>query len=74
MAHNDAYHLLFKTIIIGDSGVGKSCVVTRFQENLFDERVDSTLGVEFGAKTLVVNNHKIRLAIWDTVSTLMLIF
>jgi GTPase SAR1 family protein len=43
-----AYHYQFKYIIIGNSGVGKSCLLLQFTDNRFDSRNESTIGVEFG--------------------------
>ena len=48
------YHFIFKFIIIGDSGVGKSCIVQRFLENKFSDDQENTIGVEFGTKVIGV--------------------
>ncbi|KRX02412.1 P-loop containing nucleoside triphosphate hydrolase [Pseudocohnilembus persalinus] len=61
-----SYTYLFKYIIIGDSGVGKSCVLLQFLEKKFKHDHDSTIGVEFGSKILPVNNRQIKLQVWDT--------
>jgi Ras-related protein Rab-2A len=57
---------LFKLIIIGDSGVGKSCFLLQFTEGNFKEDHNVTIGVEYGSKTLKVNSKHIKLQIWDT--------
>ena len=44
------FEYLFKYIIIGDSGVGKSCILLRFIEDTFNPNLENTIGVEFGAK------------------------
>lgn len=62
----NAYHYLFKFIVIGDSGVGKSCVVLQFIENKTRASHDVTIGVEFGAKNIKIGNKVIKLQIWDT--------
>lgn len=62
----NSYHYLFKFIVIGDTGVGKSCVVLQFIENKTRSAHDVTIGVEFGAKTIKVGNKNIKLQIWDT--------
>lgn len=49
-----SYHYLFKFIIIGDSGVGKSCLLLHFIDNKFRDKHDVTVGVEFGAKQLKI--------------------
>ena len=57
---------LFKLLIIGDSGVGKSCFLLQFTDSSFKEDHNVTIGVEYGAKILKVNNKHIKLQIWDT--------
>ena len=56
----------FKFIIIGDSSVGKSCLLKKFIDGTFYEDFDTTIGVEFGAKIISCNNKNIKLQIWDT--------
>jgi Ras-related protein Rab-2A len=58
--------ILFRVIILGDTGVGKSCILLRFSENTFSEQHNVTIGVEFGSKAMEINNNKIKLQIWDT--------
>ena len=60
------YNYLFKNIIVGDTSVGKSCLMMQFIENRFSEGVDPTLGVEFGSRTLKIENSSIKIQIWDT--------
>ena len=57
---------LFKLIIIGDSGVGKSCLMHRVTTNEFMEDHEVTVGVEFGSLLLKIEESKIKLQIWDT--------
>lgn len=57
---------LFRVIIVGDTGVGKSCLLLRFSEDRFNENHDVTIGVEFGTRTLKIGNQVIKLQIWDT--------
>ena len=63
MSQHDA---LFKVIIIGDTGIGKSCVLKRLVENDFKEEHDVTVGVEFGAFLIRVEDKVLKLQIWDT--------
>ena len=56
----------FKFIIIGDSSVGKSCLLKKFIDGTFYNDFDTTIGVEFGAKIISCNNKNIKLQIWDT--------
>ena len=63
---SDNYEQLYKIIIIGDSGVGKSNILGRYLNNEFREDTKSTVGVEFGSKRLMLENIAIKLQIWDT--------
>lgn len=58
----------FKVIVIGDSGVGKTCLTFRFCSGRFPggEYTDSTIGVDFREKNLTVDKEDIRLQLWDT--------
>lgn len=58
--------ILFRVIIVGDTGVGKSCLLLRFSENSFNEQHNVTIGVEFGSKSIDIGNTAIKLQIWDT--------
>ena len=57
---------LFKLIIIGDTGVGKSCLMKRVMDNEFKVEHQVTIGVEFGSFGLKVDEKIIKLQIWDT--------
>lgn len=63
-----AYAYLFKYIIIGDTGVGKSCLLLQFTDKRFQPVHDLTIGVEFGARMVTIDGKQIKLQIWDTVS------
>ena len=53
-------------IIIGDTGVGKSCLLLQFTDKRFQQVHDLTIGVEFGARMITIDNKQIKLQIWDT--------
>ena len=57
---------LFKLLVVGESGVGKTCILLRFADNSFDETFLSTIGVDFKVKELIMDGKKIRLQIWDS--------
>jgi Ras-related protein Rab-2A len=57
---------LFKIIIIGDSGIGKSCVLKRLMEDDFKDDHDITVGVEFGSNLIKVEDKILKLQVWDT--------
>ncbi|CDR94338.1 Rab2, putative [Babesia bigemina] len=61
-----SYKYLFKYIIIGDTGVGKSCLLLRFTDKRFKPDHDLTIGVEFGTRLINVRGDNIKLQIWDT--------
>jgi len=61
-----SYSYLFKYIIIGDSGCGKSCLLSQFIDKKFESSHDITIGVEFGSKLIKVDGEQIKLQIWDT--------
>ena len=62
----DKYDYLLKYIIIGDSGVGKSNIFLQFIKSTFKSSHEVTIGVEFGAKNIQLNNTTYRIQIWDT--------
>ncbi|XP_015275932.1 PREDICTED: ras-related protein Rab-2B isoform X1 [Gekko japonicus] len=61
-----SYAYLFKYVIIGDTGVGKSCLLLQFTDDRFTTIHDLTIGVEFGSRMISIDNKKIKLQIWDT--------
>ncbi|KAF8402995.1 hypothetical protein HHK36_011089 [Tetracentron sinense] len=60
------YDYLFKIVLIGDSGVGKSNILSRFTRNEFCLESKSTIGVEFATRTLQVDGKTVKAQIWDT--------
>ncbi|XP_024388454.1 ras-related protein YPTC6 [Physcomitrium patens] len=68
MAHkaDDEYDYLFKVVLIGDSGVGKSNLLSRFTRNEFCLESKSTIGVEFATRSIQVDGKTIKAQIWDT--------
>jgi len=61
-----SYDHLFKLLLIGDSGVGKSCLLLRFADDTFCSDSKSTIGVDFKIRSMNVEDKKIRLQLWDT--------
>jgi len=60
------YDHLFKLVLIGDSGAGKSCLLLRFADDSFTDSYITTIGVDFRFKTIPVDKKTIKLQIWDT--------
>lgn len=63
---DDEYDYLFKVVLIGDSGVGKSNLLSRFTRNEFNLESKSTIGVEFATRSIEVDGKTIKAQIWDT--------
>ena len=63
---SENYEQLYKIIIVGDSGVGKSNILGRYINNIFKQDTKSTVGVEFASKKIKANGVNIKLQIWDT--------
>lgn len=66
MAAAPEYDHLFKLLLIGDSGVGKSCVLLRFADDTYSDCYVSTIGVDFKVRTLDVDGKRCKLQLWDT--------
>lgn len=66
MGRDDEYDYLFKVVLIGDSGVGKSNLLSRFTRNEFNLESKSTIGVEFATRSIEVEGKTIKAQIWDT--------
>ena len=62
----EEFDLIFKIVIIGDSGVGKTNLIGRYLKNEYKEDSKATVGVEFGEKKYEINGLKIKAQIWDT--------
>jgi len=60
------YDYLFKLVLIGDSGVGKSCLLLRFADDNFTDSYISTIGVDFRFRTVTIDKKTVKLQIWDT--------
>jgi Ras-related protein Rab-11A len=61
------FQFIFKIVLLGDSGVGKSNLVFRFTKNEFNKDSKSTIGVEFATKTVQIDDNKlVKAQIWDT--------
>jgi Ras-related protein Rab-8A len=66
MAKTATYDFLIKLLLIGDSGVGKSCLLLRFSDDSFTPSFITTIGIDFKIKTIELDGKRIKLQIWDT--------
>ena len=66
MTKNKDYDYIFKLVLIGDTCVGKSCILVRFSDDIFNDNYVTTIGVDFRFKTMVVKNKVTKIQIWDT--------
>uniref|UniRef100_A0A8C7YCQ7 Ras-related protein Rab-25 n=1 Tax=Oryzias sinensis TaxID=183150 RepID=A0A8C7YCQ7_9TELE len=66
MGSDEAYNFVFKVVLIGESGVGKSNLLSRFTKNEFSHDSRTTIGVEFSTRTVQLNSFTIKAQIWDT--------
>jgi Ras-related protein Rab-11A len=66
MTSKPEYDYLYKIVLVGDSGVGKSNILSRFTRNEFTIDTKTTIGVEFATRTVCVNNKMVKAQVWDT--------
>ncbi|CAF1023725.1 unnamed protein product [Rotaria sordida] len=66
MAQSSSFDYIFKIVLAGDSGVGKSNLLSRFTRNEFSLESCSTIGVEFSTKEVQVDGKTIKVQVWDT--------
>eukprot|EP01116_Phalansterium_solitarium_P014354 TRINITY_DN31973_c0_g1_i1.p1 TRINITY_DN31973_c0_g1~~TRINITY_DN31973_c0_g1_i1.p1 ORF type:complete len:207 (-),score=46.90 TRINITY_DN31973_c0_g1_i1:172-792(-) len=62
----EPFDILVKILLIGDSGVGKSCLLLRFADDTFSPGFIATIGIDFKIRTLTLDGKKVKLQIWDT--------
>ena len=60
------YDYLIKLLLIGDSGVGKSCLLLRYSDDSFTSSFIATIGIDFKIKSILIDDSKVKLQIWDT--------
>ena len=60
------YQFIFKLILIGNSGVGKSSIIQRYMKQTFEDSYKCTIGVDFLMKTLEIKGKTVKLQLWDT--------
>lgn len=65
-SQSGSYDYLIKLLLIGDSGVGKSCLLLRFSDDSFTPSFITTIGIDFKIRTIELDGKRIKLQIWDT--------
>ena len=60
------FDVLVKLLLIGDSGVGKSCLLLRYSDDKFTTSFITTIGIDFKIKTINLDQKKVKMQIWDT--------
>ena len=63
---NKPFDVLVKLLLIGDSGVGKSCLLLRYSDDKFTTSFITTIGIDFKIKTIDLDQKKVKMQIWDT--------
>ena len=66
MSNENNFDIIFKIILIGDSSVGKTNILSRYLNNTFDEEIKPTVGVEFNSKSFKIEDNIVKAQIWDT--------
>lgn len=66
MEDENSYDYVFKLVVVGDSGVGKTNLMSRFVHDTFDFASKSTIGLDLTIKNMVVKDKRVRAQIWDT--------
>ena len=62
----EGYDFIFKVLLLGNSDVGKSSLLLRYVDSVWNDAFVPTIGVDFKVKTLNINDKKIKMQIWDT--------
>ena len=65
-SRNGQYDYLLKLIIIGDAGVGKTCLLLRFSEESYQNSHIATIGIDFKIRTINLDGKNVKVQIWDT--------
>jgi len=64
--HKVPYDMQIKLLMIGDSSVGKTCLLLRYANDTFSSMFITTIGIDFKIKNVMIDNKRIKLQIWDT--------
>ena len=63
---DEDYDFIFKVLLLGNSDVGKSSILLRYVDSVWNETFVPTIGVDFKVKTVEIGDKKVKMQIWDT--------
>ena len=66
LPNRELFDYMFKVLLLGDAGVGKTSLMWRFSEDVFNKTYISTIGIDFKLRTIEVQGKRVRLQVWDT--------
>ena len=66
ISRQETYDYMFKVLLLGDAGVGKTSLMWRFSDDVFNHTYIPTIGIDFKLRTIEVQGQKVRLQVWDT--------
>lgn len=66
ISNQETYDYMFKVLLLGDAGVGKTSLMWRFSDDVFNQTYISTIGIDLKLRTIDVEGKKVRLQVWDT--------
>lgn len=69
----DSFDFLFKIILVGDSNVGKTCVVQSFKSGMFMEKQQNTIGVDFTVRTIDIDGKKVKVSAFFKINIIILL-
>ena len=67
-SNEEAFDFLFKIVVIGDCGIGKTSLVQRFKSGIFTERYTNTIGVDFAMKTVIIEGKQVKVSLLFKIS------
>ena len=65
--NDEVFDYLFKIVVVGDCGIGKTSLVQRFKSGMFTERYTNTIGVDFAMKTVLIDGKRIKVSNSDVI-------
>ena len=66
MSKKDKKYIIYKVVLLGDENVGKTSIINRFKNDIFSEKYEPTLGLDFQTKSITIDNNIVKLLLYDT--------